>query len=57
MVVVRIFGGPRDGERFVTPLEGLVEGDVIPYLDDHYTFVRDHQTGRWRAVPARLPRS
>ena len=52
MVVVRIYGGPRDGERFATPLDGLKEGTVFPYLDQHYTFVRDPRTGRWRAIPA-----
>ncbi len=50
MVVVHILGGPRDGERFATPLQGLTEGAVFRYIDADYTFVRDQQTGRWSAV-------
>ena len=52
MVVVRILSGPRQGERFVTPLHGLTEGTLFRYFDDHYTFVRDRRTGRWGAIPA-----
>jgi hypothetical protein len=51
MVVVRILSGPRQGERFVTPLRGLTEGTLFRYFDDYYTFVRDRRTGRWGAIP------
>ena len=50
MVVVRIVGGPRCGERFVTPLDGLTEGFRFRYLDHHYKFGRDAQS-RWVAIP------
>ena len=53
LMVVRIFGGPRDGERFATRLTGLTEGTVFNYFNDEYTFTRDPRTGRWRAIPAR----
>ena len=53
MVVVRILGGPRDGERFATRLTGLVEGTVFRYFNQEYTFVRDSTTGRWGAIPSR----
>jgi len=53
MVVVRILGGPRDGERFATRLTGLVEGTVFRYFDEEYTFVRDSETGRWGAIRTR----
>ncbi len=52
MVVVRILRGPHEGERFVTPLQGLTPGLVFRYLDEDYTFVRDPDSGRWGAVPA-----
>ena len=51
MVVVRILRGPREGERFVTPQQGLTEGLTVRYLDANYTFVRDPRTGRWGALP------
>jgi hypothetical protein len=52
MVVVHILGGPRDGERFATPLHGLTERIRFRDLDDKYVFTRDPRTGRWRAIPA-----
>ena len=50
MMIVRIVGGPRDGERFVTRLAGLTEGAVFRYLDDKYRYVRDPRSGRWKAI-------
>src|SRR6476660_1325030 len=52
LIVVRILGGPRDGERFATRLTGLVEGTLFRYFEYQYTFVRDARTGRWAAIPA-----
>jgi len=52
LAVVRIIGGPRCGERFATPLNGLTEGLLFRYLDHLYTFVRDAQSGRWAATPS-----
>lgn len=53
LAVVTIAGGPRDGERFVTRLTGLVEGLTFPYLGGSYTFTRNPKTGRWEATPVR----
>jgi len=52
LIVVRILGGPRDGERFATRLAGLVEGTLFRYFEYQYAFVRDARTGRWGAVPS-----
>jgi hypothetical protein len=52
LVVVRILSGPRDGERFATPLNGLADGALFQYLDATYKFIRDPQTGRWGAIPS-----
>jgi hypothetical protein len=52
LVVVRIIGGPRCGERFATPLDGLTEGLLFRYIDHLYKFVRDAQSGRWGATPS-----
>lgn len=51
IVIVRVIGGPRCGERFATPLNGLRDGLLFRYIDHHYTFVRDAQSGRWAAMP------
>jgi hypothetical protein len=55
-VIVPIVGGPYDGERFATRLAGLTEGIVFHYFDDEYAFIRDLQTGRWRAMRSRSDR-
>ena len=53
LIVITIHGGPRDGERFVAPINGLHEESVISYLDGaRYTLSRDPGSGRWRATPA-----
>jgi hypothetical protein len=52
LVVVRVIGGPRCGERFATPLHGLTEGLHFRYIGHHYKFVRDAQSGRWGAIPS-----
>jgi hypothetical protein len=49
--VVTVHGGKYDGERFVTPLDGLLQNTVIHYLDGRYILIRDPASGRWRASP------
>jgi hypothetical protein len=53
LVVVRVVGGPRDGERFATRLAGLIEGMVFRYFGHDYAFGRDPRTGRWAAILSR----
>ena len=48
--VVAVVGGPRDGERFVTPLRGLAEGVPLTYFDGSYVLSRNSATGRWTAA-------
>ncbi len=53
LIVITIHGGPRDGERFVIPINRLHEESVISYLDGaQYILSRDPESGRWRATPA-----
>jgi hypothetical protein len=49
-VVVAVIGGPHDGERFITPRPGLVDGAQLNYLGVPYTIERRARTGSWRAV-------
>lgn len=55
MVIVRVIGGPRCGERFATPLNGLTEGFLFRYMENHYEFVQDAQSGRWAAILVTQP--
>ena len=53
--IVSVHGGPRDGERFATPLDKLHENTVIHYLEGRYALIRDPAYGRWRACACRGP--
>jgi hypothetical protein len=52
MIIVTFLAGPRTGEKFVTPADGLHDGLRFPYIDGSYSFTRDAPTGRWGAIPA-----
>jgi hypothetical protein len=49
--VVTVYGGPRDGERFATPLDRLHQNTMIVYFDRYYALTRNPKSGRWQAFP------
>ena len=51
LAVVRILGGPRDGERFAMRLDPLAEEAVFRYFGSRYAFVREPRSGHWGATP------